>query len=213
VNRTALRAWFVLAVAWIAAAAADCLVEGLSNAGFFGPGSYTDHSNLDVLPTLIAGAAFVALHLALRVRAAFDPAAPSLLRAGSAALSSGFARLLPAIFALQIVTLFAMESTEQRIVAGHLLGGTVWLGGPVLAALAIHAVICAIAAFSLAGAIRLCARTAVRIIVLLRAVVVPRAHAALSPFHYRSRGMALRRPAPVLCRIGERAPPYATRPA
>ena len=43
----------------MAAAIADPLVEFASNAGWFGAGNFTDHSNLDVVPALFAGVALL----------------------------------------------------------------------------------------------------------------------------------------------------------
>ena len=63
-----IRFWYGIAAAVIAAAIADPMIESASNAGWFGPGILTDHSNLDVLPALICGAIFVACFLTLRVR-------------------------------------------------------------------------------------------------------------------------------------------------
>ena len=53
------------------------------------------------------------------------------------------ARMLPRAFAFQIAALWTAETLEQVVVAGHGFGGTVWLGAPILAALALHATICA----------------------------------------------------------------------
>src|ERR1700694_3279642 len=61
-----IRFWFCVAVALVALAIADPLTEWASNAGLFGPGNFTDHSNADVVPALFAGFAFFALHLVMR---------------------------------------------------------------------------------------------------------------------------------------------------
>ena len=63
-----VRLWFSVAVAIIAAAVADPILESASNAGLFGHGSFTDHSNLDVLPALCIGLLAVAIHVTLRLR-------------------------------------------------------------------------------------------------------------------------------------------------
>src|SRR5262249_25040176 len=62
-----VRLWFSLAVAVIASAIADPLLEAASNAGIFGNAHYTDHSNLDVLPALAVGLVAVAIHVGLRI--------------------------------------------------------------------------------------------------------------------------------------------------
>ena len=74
----AIRFWFCLAAAVIAAAIADPVVEFASNHGAFGAGNFTDHSSLDVVPALIAGLIAAALAVGLRVRSHFaDATAPS----------------------------------------------------------------------------------------------------------------------------------------
>jgi hypothetical protein len=208
--RSSIRIWFCLAVAVLAAAVADPLIEWASNAGLFGPGNFTDHSNLDVLPALFAGTAFVALYLALRVRALLvNPGkpAPAFVRVSNDALAGSIGGLLPLTFVFQILTVFLMETTEQFAVLGHGLGGTIWLGAPILVSLALHAAACAIGAIVVAYAVRVLAATTLRIIRLVR---------ALMAFPLRGTPSIARRCAsieylndsrPVLCRIGERAPP------
>jgi hypothetical protein len=152
-----IRLWFCIAAAVIAAAIADPLVEGISNAGWFGPGSYTDHSNLDVLPTLALGAILVVLYLVVRVRR-------DLLRVSDDALHTKVSRLLVPIFGLQLALLASMETVEQIIVAGHSLGSTIWLGGPIWFSLSVHAAVCLAVSFGLANILRAWTSTTVRII-------------------------------------------------
>lgn len=198
--RAWIRFWFCIAAAVIAAAVADPLVEGLSNAGFFGPGNFTDHSNLDVLPGIIAGVLLLGISLTLRVRRELGRAAGEALRANGM-------RLLPVILPLQIGVLFTMETTEQLVVSGHTLGGTVWLGGPVWLSLAVHAVTGVLFSALLARLACLCTRTTLRVIRELRALAM-RALYEPAPLALRRRDASTVRPlAPVLCRIGNRAPP------
>ncbi len=46
----------------------DPVVEFFSNAGAFGAQQYTDHSNLDVIPALLVGAALSALFVIVLAR-------------------------------------------------------------------------------------------------------------------------------------------------
>ena len=196
-----IRFWFCVASAVIAAATADPLVEAASNAGWFGRGTFTDHSNLDVLPTLLCGAILVACYLALRVWR-------ELARASCDALRAYVGRLLPLIFALQLAVLYAMETAEQAIVCGHVIGGTVWLGGPIWFSLGAHALIGVTIAFALARLTRTCTHTTLRVIRRLRALATRALHAP-APLAVRGRGTAwVRANAPVICRIGNRAPPF-----
>jgi len=133
---------FCLAVAVTAAAMLDPLVEFLANRGLFGAGNFTDHSNLDVLPGLAIGVAFLAIVIAGSAWRALSRRryAPAWLRA--CAVVSGrasAAQLFPGIFAAQLTALWSMETLEQLVVAGRPLGGAVWLGAPAPIALALHA--------------------------------------------------------------------------
>ena len=194
--------WFCIASAVIAAATADPLVEAASNAGWFGSGAFTDHSNLDVLPTLLCGVGFIICYLALRVRR-------ELLRASGEALRARVGRLLPFIVAVQFSVLFTMETLEQIIVTGHVMGGTVWLGGPIWFSLSAHAFAGIAVAYGLSLLACTCTRGTLRVIRRLRALATRALHAP-APLAVRGRGLAWRRAnSPVLCRIGNRAPPFA----
>jgi len=157
-----IRSWFCIAAAVIAAATADPLVEGASNAGWFGPGSYTDHSYLAVAPTLALGALLVVLYLVLRVRR-------DLSQASNDALHTNLRRLLVPIFAMQLALLATMETLEQIAVDGHSLGSTIWLGGPIWFSLSVHAAVCVAVTFALAKVLHVWACTTVRIIRQMRA--------------------------------------------
>jgi hypothetical protein len=197
-----LRMWFCFAVAIVAAAIADPCVEALSNAGLFGPGRFTDRSNLDVLPALLVGLLCVAMYFVLRVRR-------ELARASGEAIRKRTGRLLVCTYALQLGVLATMETLEQIVVDGHMLGGTVWLGGPVWFALAAHAVACVGVAFVLGTLLRVCARRTVRAIRLIAALVErsvhPPAPIAVSPWEFPTAVHLVL----VRCRIGNRAPPVA----
>jgi hypothetical protein len=209
-TRGALRIWFCLAAGVIAAAIADPIVEFASNAGWFGAGNFTDHSYLDVLPALFAGGAFVAVVVILRVRGALlgREAAPGLLRASRDALRSGVAALLPVTIAIQLCALYVMETAEQVAIFGHPLGGSIWLGGPVLLSLAVHASIGVLVGFAIAWAVRALTSTTLRFIRLVRALAAFPVH-GMAPIGLRAlRAIAFDLSCPVLCRIGERAPPF-----
>jgi len=206
------RLLFALAAGIVSAALADPLVESLSNAGAFGPGRFTDHSNRDVLPALAAGLLFVALFVFGLVRRTFAAAAlrrtPAWLHASHAALPVRAAiRLLPAVFGLQLATLFFAESAEQLAVTGRLLGGTVWLGGPAWASVSIHAAAGLVVVVVLARLLDWIARGIVDAIVSLRRLVL--AWNSLSPLpELLARFDApARSQAPVLATAPGRAPP------
>jgi hypothetical protein len=132
---------YLAAVAVVAAALADFVVESSSNAGVFGS-SFLRNDLSSVAPTLVAG-----LVLGLLVAWGSLTRKPADSGDWLTAAVAQFTRKptllgLVVTFALQLVTLFASESCEQLADAGRLLGGGAWLGGPLLASLAIHALVC-----------------------------------------------------------------------
>ncbi|MEA2718939.1 MAG: hypothetical protein QOJ39_803 [Candidatus Eremiobacteraeota bacterium] len=209
IRRKPLGAWFVVAVAAIAAALADRIIEGLANHGAFGRAGFTDGSYAVNGPVAVLGAIFMLRFLYLRVRRALCAG-----RDAQAARAPAWHKLTPAslalrlgtIFVVQIVALWAMETVEQFAVFGHGFGGTIWLGGPVAMSLAVHAVLCVATALTARSVLRALEPRAVRLLRALLAVLAvagngsrPRFSAGLAP--------VIVLPYFVLCRIGVRAPP------
>lgn len=154
-----------MAVAFCAATTGDAVVEAISNSGFLWRGHYTDNSSLDLLPmfALSVVALLGALYLVVRSRIERGSLRALAFTTSRALRLTSVARLLPAILALQLATLFVMETSEQAIVYGHVFGGTLWLGAPILIALALHFAIGSLSALSLAVALSFCADQLVRI--------------------------------------------------
>lgn len=179
-------------------------MECASNRGVFGPGVFTDNSNLDVVPALAIGCAFVLALALLRVRAV-------LLRVAGAAITEKQAlRLLPCTFIAQVLALFAMETIEQNIVYGHTLGGTIWLGGPTAISLLAHAIACVAVSVIGARVLRSMASTVLRIVRIFKAFELVAAQPA--PLTLTSRSATLfALPIPIRNRLGERAPPLLIR--
>jgi hypothetical protein len=129
----------LLAVAFIAAAIGDPLVETIANTGILGPG-YADNDHSSVIPTLIAGGMLAAVVLLMRafglLRARFG--ARELARNVAAASPL---RYVPIVIVLELATLCAMENGEQLFFDGRLVHGLAWLGGPVLFSLCAHALL------------------------------------------------------------------------
>jgi hypothetical protein len=207
VSRIFVRVWFCLAVAVVAAAIADPIVEAASNAGLFGPGNFTDHSNLDVGPALLTGIVFALCYLVMRATSAlsFRPSlATNALLASHRALQAGLPKLLPLAFGVQIGVLYIMETAEQYSVYGHLLGGTVWLGAPIFVSLAVHAAFCALTGIAIARAVRSLAEVTLRII---RAFVTYITLGIDPAIFRRAYVLLLVRCASISRHSGERAPP------
>jgi hypothetical protein len=193
-----VRTWFCFSAALVAAAIADVLVEFASNRGAFGRGSFTDHSNQDVLPALCGGLLVAMVYVAMRTR--------RMLKR-RLAVPFAIGALLPYVFGLQIALLYAMETLEQCVVAGHALGGTLWLGGPPIASLAVHAAACVLVTFLLARSTRALSHKAVRIVAFVVAAigVAPRVRALA--YVRVARRAGIHRRALLLGPTGKRAPP------
>jgi hypothetical protein len=206
---TAIKIWFCAAVAMIAAAIADPLVESASNAGWFGPGNFTDHSTWDVVPILLVGLLFVALHLWSRVRMTLNARndAPDWPRLAKDALSHSVIRLIPMIFAAQAAILYLMETAEQRVMYGHVLDGLLWLGGPIAVGFAAHAVMTVVIAVTASKALQAFADATVQALNAMRALALSYVRIAQPAFVRIQDFALLRRSAAILRRNGERAPP------
>jgi hypothetical protein len=150
---TTISRWpYLVAVALIAAAGSDLLVEAVANSGAFGRG-YFDTDDSSIMPSLLAAVILAAGVIGGHMFSALDHA-----RAGRrdwlANVAADVARHAPLryvrhILALQFAALFAMESAEQYLAHGQLAGGLRWLGGPPPASIALHVslgVICTLAA-------------------------------------------------------------------
>lgn len=189
---------FCLALAVISAAVADPIVEFASNAGWFGAGRFTDHSNLDVVPALLAGLGLLVLYLARRARAILSERS-----------SLGLRVLLPSIFSLQILTLYAMETAEQLVVWRHVLGPTVWLGAPLPISIAIHGTICCGVVLAILCSRRTLATTTLRVIRIIQAIATLGIAPEKPPAARGISQICFKALVPVLGTIGERAPPLA----
>jgi hypothetical protein len=197
----------------LSAAIGDALVESVSNSGLFGKG-YDDDNHLSVIPALVAGMTLVLLVVAVRTW--------SLLRSGSSLrrgdwLAESAAEFvhapsrfdLPAVLAIQFTALFLMESVEQLFFGGKLLGGTVWLGGPIAFSVLTHALLGAACMALFAGIVRwLHAAIASLVREAVEAILFSRSRAGARAFLTRGPDSSpLRAQSPHVRQIGGRAPP------
>jgi hypothetical protein len=204
---------FLIAVALLAAALGDAVVESISNTGIFGP-RYFDNNHLSIVPTLIAGGVLALEVAAARCAALYGrvlDARRDWLGAAAASIATHPPlRDVPAVFVMQLVALFAMESSEQLIYGGKLLGGTAWLGGPVLFSLALHALLALGCTFLLGWTMRGIAAAFASFVataIVCDAITLPRE----GPICARARREApafTRTQSPHARQIGERAPPF-----
>ena len=134
-----------LAIAFVAAAIGDPLVETISNRGLFGS-TFIDHDQQSAVPVLVASILLGSLLLVARFRYA-----AALARAESrdwvrqvvAALSTtSSSRRVAPIFAAQLAVVYAMERCEHALGAGAAIHGLSWLGAPVVFSLLLHLAIC-----------------------------------------------------------------------
>jgi hypothetical protein len=190
---------FLMAVALVAAAIADPMVETIANTGVLGRG-YADNDHSSVIPTLIIGGILALLVLSTR--------AWGLALARRVAERSPHDDL-PYILVLQFVTLFGMESAEQLLDGGRLLGGLVWLGGPAWFSVLVHVTIGILCTFLISRSIRALARhCAAFVSIALEFILCMRRHVTATRFTQRRDDATCRNAAQVCVRqTGERAPP------
>lgn len=206
----AASAVFMATVAVTAAAVADPIVERLSNSGLFGPGQFTDRSNLDVLPALVIGAVLAVAFVLLAARRLLADSvyAPAWLRDCAEQHARPSRRNLATVYSLQLVVLFTMETFEQIAISGHAMGPTLWLGAPILIALFLHLTSCLAFSWLLGRALTWSARTLAQVV--RAAVAWLRLRVDAGPVSYRSSALQkLVVPRePHRLRVRGRAPPF-----
>jgi hypothetical protein len=150
-----------------------------------------------VAPAIAVGVALLVWYLAAKAHAVL----------AGRALPPRIVPLLPLIFSLQMITLWAMETAEQLTVYGRVIAPGLWLGGPPECSLAIHALFCVAVTLIVARSLRRLAVTTLRVIALIKTAASFAAHAFAILLPCSCDECSFRRLVPVLCRIGERAPP------
>lgn len=142
---------FLAAVALIAAAVSDLLVEAVANTGIFGA-AFFDTDDASIVPSLIVAMLLAAGVIGGHARAAcLRSSGRRDWLANVAADVAAHAPLRDAgyVLAMQFSALFAMESIEGLSASGHIAGGLLWLGGPPVMAAGAHVavgLICTLAA-------------------------------------------------------------------
>jgi hypothetical protein len=117
-------------------------------------------------------------------------------------------RLLPLVFALQIPTLFTMETIEQIVVYGRPVGGTLWLGAPIAASLFLHAIVAAICALLVARGLTALAQKLLRVVAFVVSWFLKRLNTHPTFAH---RSQRIRKVKQIFClaHTGERGPPLS----
>ncbi len=128
------------AVALIAAAVSDLLVEAIANTGTFGR-AFSDTDDTCIGPSLAVAMCLAVVVIAGHARAA---SRRSRLRgdwlaavAGEIAVHAPL-RDVPYILGMQFGALFAIENIERLAASGRPAEGVLWLGGPPAASIALH---------------------------------------------------------------------------
>jgi hypothetical protein len=204
---------FLLAVALVAAAIGDAVVETISNSGVFGRG-YNDGNHLSVIPALVAGGVLALIVVVKRSLSLFREG--SALRRGDWLVDTA-TRLshrsppadLPFVLPMQFVALFTMESIEQLAFGGKLLGGTVWLGGPIAFSLLMHVLLGTGCTLLFAALVRwILAAVALLVRETIDAILFSLGRDTVRAFIRRGDDASLPRvQAPHVRQIGGRAPP------
>jgi hypothetical protein len=139
------------AIALVAAALSDPLVETISNTGIFGRG-FRDDNHQSVATVLVAGTVLGLLLLVARFRFGASGAqtgSRDWLREVVCGLSkSSPSRHIAAIFAAQIAVVYTMEFCEQLLTPGASIAGLSWLGAPIVFSLPIHFAVCVFCAYA-----------------------------------------------------------------
>jgi hypothetical protein len=212
VSGSASRFPFLLAVALVAAAAGDALVETISNSGIIGSG-YNDNNHLSVIPALVAGVLLALMVVSARTFSLFRRGSALrhdwLIESATHLARESPLRDIPLVLALQLAALFAMESIEQLAFGGRLLGGTVWLGGPIALSLVMHAILGSACTLLLAALVRAILATVASLVRdAIDAILFSLARDGRRTFVKRDADAALlRAQAPHLRQLGGRAPP------
>jgi hypothetical protein len=177
VPRTVALRWCVLgAAAVFAAALGDFVVERIADTGIFGAG-YVDHDQ-SAVGTAIVLAIGIVLAVVLRRCATLLGAAGIRRRAAwrrvtmRALAPRAVARALPLIVAAQLVGVYAIEAAERLALGAPLPDGLVWLGAPVVIALALHALFAIGCAFVVSAALRALLTWCAALVAVVLALVV-----------------------------------------
>jgi hypothetical protein len=145
------------AVALVAAALGDPLVETVSNTGIFGR-AFIDDNHQSVAIVLVAGIVLGVLLLIARFRFAAAGASTNsrdwLREVISGLLSTSSSRHIAPIFAAQMAVVYAMESCEQLLGTGASVHGFSWLGAPIVFSLPMHLAVCVFCAYVIRHATR-----------------------------------------------------------
>jgi hypothetical protein len=133
------------AIALIAAALGDPLVETVSNTGIFGR-AFIDDNHQSVATVLVAGLVLGLLLLVVRFRFASARASkgsPDWLHEVVSGLSrTSSSRHIAPIFGAQLAVVYVMESCEQLLGPGASVHGLSWLGAPLVVSLPMHFAVC-----------------------------------------------------------------------
>ncbi|GEM_PF-4660301 len=140
-----------------AANLAHSAIAALTRAGWVA-GPYASYSHGAIFPTLLAACALASIAFLNVLGEALAKAArmrEDWLRHVAIHFSKiSPVKLVPAMFAAQLVTLLAMERAEQVAALGHPLGLAASLGAPLLVVLAVHVLVAFLVVFAILRACR-----------------------------------------------------------
>jgi hypothetical protein len=212
----ARRALLFLAAAVLSAVMSDLVIETAANLGLYGR-SFADHDQRSVLATTTAGVvlavAAIVVSLLERWRVLRGDSSQDWLVDAARDISARWSWCaFPSTLTVAIAVRYTMESAELVRTSGHIAVGLAWLGGPVLIALALHAVFCILAVLGLIAVMHAFARAFDAVVVAI-ATLIAVLSSAISPSDDFTRRDPVRHV--VHCRsllgrrLGERAPPLA----
>jgi hypothetical protein len=139
------------AVAFIAAALGDSLVESISNTGVFGR-AFSDSSQQGVAPVIVAGTVLALLLVVAHLRSALGgrlrPSHPWARDVANAFAQAPGMRNIAFVFVAQIAIVYVMENAESLVGTGQAIHGLSWLGAPIAVSLCVHFAVCVLCVFA-----------------------------------------------------------------
>jgi len=204
----------LVAVSVVAAVLNHQLVDVLASAGFV-YGDHDGYRHVAVMPALVGALTVLAALLAAfyrDVRVGEAPNGDWLLAASRKLRSVPLGPLVFSVFVLQLVALFAIESAEQVISAGHLDAPLAWLGTSVPVALCVALAVTAVVVTLLRGfcdALHTASRALVRVLAAIVIALRSSASGSAEGSIDFSRPALRRQQSLLAFRSGLRAPPSA----
>ena len=204
---------FFVAAALLSALLSDWTIEGSASMGLFGQiFNVPDQRSAVCTAAVVVGLVFLCILTRVLEKLSILRSDGDWIEEAARDISSRWSwSALGATYAVALVARYAMESARQIEQTGQIARGWDWLGGPLVIALVIHAVLCALACVGLFAFMRELDRTLDRVVAFVRTLIT-----ILDIYTHnvtrctdRIRSVVYRRNCALARHLGERAPPHA----